>query len=120
MNTDDLRTHVAKTTRSRPRRSRLWRPFREARALARSLGLRSIGEWQCWAASWERPGDIPADPYVVFRAEWVDWHDWLGKPRAGHWRPFAEARAHVRSLRLGTLERWREWAKSPDRPRDIP
>src|SRR4051794_27217027 len=68
MNPDALRTHVVKTTRSRARRSRRWRPFVQARALARSLGLRSIGEWQCWAASWERPGDIPADPYVVYQA----------------------------------------------------
>src|SRR4051812_48328753 len=117
MNPHDLRTRVAKTTRRRPRR---WRPFAQARAFARSLGFRSIGQWQCWAASWDRPGDIPADPYVVYQAEWVDWHDWLGKHRAGRWRPFAEARAHVRSLDLGTLERWRAWAKSPDRPPDIP
>src|SRR3954464_5922083 len=113
MNTQDLRTRVANTKRSRPRR---WRPFVQARAFARSLEFRSIGQWQCWASSWARPSDIPADPYVVYQAEWVGWHDWLGEPRAGCWRPFAEARAHVRSLRLGTLDRWRAGAKSPARP----
>jgi hypothetical protein len=102
------------------RTRRQWRPFAQARALARSLGLKSITEWQHWAASPERPKDIPSDPYVVYRAEWINWPDWLGKQPARQWRPFVEAKTFVHSLGLGTFEGWREWAKTSARPPDIP
>ena len=99
---------------------RVWRPFEEARAFARSLGLKSQVEWLAWSKTPARPSDIPAAPSGVYKGEWVDWYDWLGTRRRGHWRPFSEARAYVRSLGLGTHDRWCEWSKSRARPADIP
>jgi hypothetical protein len=55
-----------------------WRPFDEARAFVRGLGLRSSLEWQEWSKSGERPVHIPASPRDDYPDEWCGWKDWLG------------------------------------------
>jgi hypothetical protein len=97
-----------------------WRPFPEACSFVRSLGLRSFDEWQRWAKSQARPGDIPSNPNLAYPGHWTDWADWLGTRPRGQWRPFDEARRFVRSLGLRSHKASCEWAKSPARPRDIP
>lgn len=66
-----------------PGARRRWRPFAQARAFARSLGLRSAAEWKAYAAG-RRPGlpwkpvDVPASPAVAYEeAGWAGWADWL-------------------------------------------
>jgi very-short-patch-repair endonuclease len=39
---------------------------------------------------------------------------------AREWRPFVKARAFARKLRISTQLQWHQWAKSPERPADIP
>src|ERR671931_712788 len=57
---------------------RRFRSFPEARAFARTLGLRRKRDWQAWSASGRRPADIPSEPHVVYRGHgWVSWPDWL-------------------------------------------
>jgi hypothetical protein len=57
-----------------------WRPFEEARALARSLGLASSDAWKVWVERAACPPDLPACPDSVYQAEgWVSWNDWLGR-----------------------------------------
>jgi hypothetical protein len=50
--------------------------------------------------------------------------DWLGTGRiADHerkFRPFAEAREFVHSLKLPNEDRWRKYCKSGKKPADIP
>jgi hypothetical protein len=75
-----------------------WRPFEDARAFARSLGLKSLVEWLAWSRTPVRPQDIPTAPNEVYRGQWSGWYDWLGTRRRGHWRPYSDARAYVRSL----------------------
>ena len=41
---------------------RQYRSFKEARAFARGLGLKSEAEWMNIAKSGEKPDDIPANP----------------------------------------------------------
>jgi len=56
-----------------------WRPFKEARAFVRRLGLRSAQEWRAYCRSGARPYDIPADPQRPYtKSGWVSWNDWLG------------------------------------------
>ncbi len=68
--------------RRRPRRA--WRPFAEARAFARSLGLRSSHEWEAWSRGDRpdlapRPADIPAAAYLTYASDgWRGWRDFLG------------------------------------------
>ena len=48
--------------------------------------------------------------------------DFLGfeVDRKTKWRPFKEARAYVRDLKLKGFKGWREYASSGKRPKDIP
>src|SRR3972149_5359846 len=122
MPTEKPHQSTLKDTQKRPRRGRNWRPFEEARALARSLGLRSKPAWIAWAQSGARPADIPATPPYAYAGKgWVSWGDWFGtRNRRGGWRSFEEARALVRSLGLRTQTAWEAWARGEARPADIP
>jgi hypothetical protein len=63
------------------RRSRRkgYRSFKRARAFARGLGLKSVGEWRSYTKSCMRPGDIPVAPQHIYANDgWAGWNDWLG------------------------------------------
>jgi hypothetical protein len=95
---------------------RSWRPFGEARAFARSLGLKSTAEWEAYCCSEKRPADIPINPCAVYaNAGWIDWSDWLGR-----WRSFENARAFARGLKFKSLYEWQDYCRSGNRPNDIP
>jgi hypothetical protein len=86
-------------------KKRSYRPFTEARAVARSLGLKSGYEWKAWAKSPACPKDIPIYPNRFYRDRgWAGLKDWLGYDRIYKkekaFRPFEEARAYVRTLGL--------------------
>jgi hypothetical protein len=99
-----------------------WRPFEEARAFVRSLGLKNKTEWATWATNAVRPDDIPATPSEVYNDKgWISWGDWLGtKNRRGGFRQFQEARKFARNLGLNSVAEWTAWIKSDARPHDIP
>ena len=70
-----MSTTMDSETRTTRRR---FRAFPEARAFARTLGLRRKRDWEAWSASGRRPADIPSEPHVVYRGHgWVSWPDWL-------------------------------------------
>lgn len=59
-----------------------WRPFEEARQYIHSLKLASIREWREFCHSGRCPGNIPMAPESAYKNEgWIDWYDWLGKPK---------------------------------------
>ncbi|PZS09879.1 MAG: hypothetical protein DLM70_01105 [Chloroflexi bacterium] len=103
----------------------MYRPFEQARAVARGLGLGSSGQWREWAKSGSRPSNIPSNPNESYKHEgWQDWGDWLGTrtvaKRGRIYRSFQEARALVRNQGLRNQQEWRAWSKSDNRPEDIP
>ncbi|MFC2085772.1 DEAD/DEAH box helicase family protein [Bacteroidota bacterium] len=95
---------------------REYRPFKEARAFARTLGLGSVAEWTrfCKGEIPEKgslPPDIPASPARTYRGHgWGGMIDWLGTqrtvPRRGPFLPFPEARKFARSLNLASSTEW--------------
>ena len=102
-----------------------WRPFKEARQFARSLGLKNQKEWRTWVKSEARPHDIPNDPSTIYNNKgWTSWGDWLGTGYVANqgrvYRSFQEARVFVRSLGLQNEDTWRNWIKSGKCPNDIP
>ncbi len=106
-------------------RLRVYRPFQEARAFVHSHGPRSQLDWVAYCRSGKKPVDIPSDPGRVYREQgWAGYGDWLGTGRvASHmrtYRGFEDARAFVRKLGLRSKADWAEYAKSGDRPVDIP
>jgi hypothetical protein len=105
--------------------TRDWRPFEEAREHARSLGLKNTHEWLAYARSEECPEDIPIDPRHIYEhSGWVSTGDWLGTGYVANqerqYRSYEEARAFVRTLGLKSEAEWREYAKSGQKPDDIP
>ncbi len=99
-------------------------PFEDARAFARSLGLKSGSDWRHFKKSGLLPNDIPGTPERTYRGKgWAGMGDWLGTgtiaPRYRKFRLFEEARDFARTLKLKTADEWREFAKSPNRPADV-
>ncbi|OWK37390.1 DEAD/DEAH box helicase [Fimbriiglobus ruber] len=86
-----------------------YRPFAEARAFVRSLGLKSQREWSDYCKSGRRPVDIPTTPHTVY-AEWVDLKDWLGSGK-GSTKSFEEVQEYARSLGIRTFEEWKAHVK---------
>jgi hypothetical protein len=105
---------------------RQYRPFKEARAFARSRNLRTKAEWFEFCKSGKKPKDIPATPQRIYAENgWAGWRDWFAKgvvpfKRASRFVPFKEARAFVRSRSLKSVTEWREFCRSGKRPNDIP
>ena len=59
--------------------NRKYRSFKEARKYVRNLNLKSTRGWQQFAASVDRPNDIPSSPPNVYKnSGWISMGDWLG------------------------------------------
>src|SRR5262249_11253936 len=102
-----------------------WRPFEDARAFVRKLGLKDNDEWREYRSSDRKPADIPAAPDDVYaEAGWAGYGDWLGTGSVAfalrQYRPFNRARAFARSLGLKSAREWRDYCKSGKKPIDIP
>jgi superfamily II DNA or RNA helicase len=122
-------------TRTIASREIVFRPFKEARAFVRSLKLKNQGEWRSFCKGQlpekgMRPDDIPTNPNKNYaKSGWKNYGDWLGTgtiaSREIVFRPFKEARAFVRSLKLKNRGEWRSFCKGQlsekgMRPSDIP
>jgi hypothetical protein len=60
-------------------RSRIYRPFKEARAFVHGLGLRSESEWRAYCNSGNKPSDIPRAVATIYANDgWRGMSDWLG------------------------------------------
>jgi hypothetical protein len=112
-----------------------FRPFRQARAYARSLGFANVKEWEAFCRPppgkrHTRPPDIPANPHHVYAdLGWLSYGDWLGTehvhPSKRQYRSYAEACAFVRALGIRSTLEWRMYCRGDldghdPRPRDIP
>jgi len=99
-----------------------FRDFESARRFVRSLGLKSQTEWKKYIKSGTKPNDIPSNPNQVYKKQWKGWGDWLGtgNVRTKQFRDFESARKFVHSLGLKNNTEWRKYAKSLQKPNDIP
>ena len=103
------------------------RPFEDARKFAHSLKLKDQKQWGAFAKSSKKPDDIPATPYQVYKNKgWKGYGDWLGTGNIG-WREkheqirnFEDARKFVHSLKLKSMNEYRKYCKSGEKPDDIP
>ena len=112
-----------------------YRSFEEARSYVRSLGLKTLMEWDqyCRGELPEvgiLPTNIPAYPSGTYEGKgWSGIRDWLGTEgivrRSSKFRAFHEAREFARSLNLKSGAEWLDFAKGAlpekdSRPSDIP
>ena len=100
-------------------------PFKQALVFARSLKLTSKVEWTVWSKSGGRKANMPSHPDEIYKhAGWQCYGHWLGtgKLAAGKlaFLPFKKALVHARSLKLKSLNEWRDWAKTGVRTKNIP
>jgi superfamily II DNA or RNA helicase len=106
-------------------RLRQFQSFKDARAFARRLSLKSYSEWNRYCKSGKKPADIPQKPARTYaKAGWAGIGDWLGTgaiaTRSREYRPFKKARAFVQRLGLKSFAAWSEYCKSGKKPADIP
>ena len=121
-------------------------PFKEAREFARSLNLFTQQSWDKFTKSNERPKNIPAVPDQTYKKEWTGWKDWLRKTdkiltehlvsvedtevtdaidsAIGNLKQkclsYTKAREFVRKLGLKGQKEWFAYAKSNEKPENIP
>ena len=100
-------------------------PFKKALLYARSLKLKSHGEWRQWCKTSPRPASIPSAPEGTYKHEgWQGYGHWLGTGAVGHkdqqFLPFKKALLHARSLKLKNLNGWQAWCKSGVREANMP
>ncbi len=96
--------------------------FTEARIVARSLNLKSSGEWNELSKAGKRPCNIPSNPNVIYKDEWQGMSDFLGTNhrRGDYFWSYPKARKFARSLKLNGEAVWRVYAKSEKRPDRVP
>lgn len=92
--------------------------FKEARAFARSLGLKGSYEWLNSKPHLHRGLRIPYEPQKTYKDKgWDGWEDFLGLPEKAPFMPFEKARAVARTL---NIESSYEWMKEKAHFRKIP
>jgi len=106
-------------------RYRKFRPFVEARKFARSLKLKTWGEWKAFCKSGKKPEDIPANPRIGrYEKEWISGGDWLGTDYVANqkrkYRSYNDAKKFVHKLKSKNTDEWNAYCKSGKKPDDIP
>ena len=100
-------------------------PFKKALLCARSLKLKSCKEWQAWCKRGARPANMPSHPDTTYKHDgWQGYGHWLGTGNLVGGKlaflPFNEALLYAHSLKLKSQKEWRDWAKTGDRPANMP
>ena len=104
---------------------RSYRSYEDARSFVHTLNIAGQSEWKSWATGSERPDDVPSNPQAVYKdSGWQGFGDWLGTGYVQHnkrrFLDYFEARTLARSLKLPSAKRWQDWAKTPERPPNVP
>ncbi len=99
--------------------------FCEARKFVRELNLKNRDEWQIYCKSGKKPENIPSNPNRTYKKlGWSGYGDWLGTgkiaPQVKKFLEFNEARKFVISLKMHSFNEWKKYAKSSQRPINIP
>jgi hypothetical protein len=106
-------------------KNRVYKSFFEARSYVHQLTLKNGDEWKVFCKSGKLPNDIPATPSQVYQdSGWSGMGDWLGTGRiatqAMNYKIYEDARKYIHSLKIKTSTEWELYAKSGNRPTDIP
>jgi superfamily II DNA or RNA helicase len=99
-------------------------PFEKAREYARKLGLKTRKEWLEYCRSGKKHQSVPVYPDSAYEKEWQSWGEWLGTGTTAsylreYW-PFEKAREYARKLKLRSQKEWAAYAKSGEKPKEIP
>jgi hypothetical protein len=117
--------------RRRPTCKEGFLPFIEAKAHMKDKGITTSIQYKIWAFSPSRPSNIPVAPESVYRKEWLGWPDFLGRETAKRGRKrrppkdtaflsYRDAKILARNLQLKTVNEFKIWAASEQRPVAFP
>ena len=100
-------------------------PFKKALLCARALKLKSKSEWVVWCKSEARDAKIPSTPHKIYKHNgWQGYGHWLGTGNLVGGKlaflPFKKALLYARTLKLKSVQEWRDWVKTGVRPANIP
>jgi hypothetical protein len=99
---------------------REFKSFKDAKEFVKGLKLDTQEQWKQYCKSNSKPVDIPAYPARTYSTQWKGIGDWLGTGRTRNFRTFEEGRNFARSLGLKNMNDWSAYAKSTQKPHDIP
>lgn len=85
-----------------------WKTFEEARQYVRDCEFNSAQEFKVWAATPERPWDIPSTPHRDYKKEWTNWSDFLGTKL-----PYEESKAIAQSYGITTRKEYMQIENLP-------
>jgi len=98
--------------------------FEQAREFVREQKIEKKDDYLKWSKTPNKPAHIPANPVSVYNEQWIGWGDWLGTGSVANqnreFRSFSLARDHIRTLKISGKDSYIAWAKTADRPKDIP
>ena len=101
-----------------------WMEFEEARAFIQKKGIKKYREFYEWIKSEDRNPNVPSNPRVVYKKDWVSWRHFFGtEGKERHlkdWMSYEEARAFVQKAGIKTYTEFREWNKAGKRPSNFP
>jgi superfamily II DNA or RNA helicase len=105
-------------------REMVYRPFKDARKFARSLGLTTQVQWFDYCKSSKKPDDIPTSPRGTYKDQFTGFGDWLGTEKVANqkrnYKSFNDAREYSKRLKLSGKIAWEKWSADGNRPMDIP
>ena len=100
-----------------------FRDFESAREFVRNLGFKKIQEWKEYCKSGNKPDDIPAHLWDIYK-EWNGSGDFLGTgfvaAKNRIYLSFTESRNFVSKLNLKNHKEWATYCKSGNKPANIP
>jgi len=110
-----------------------YRSFEDAKNFVINLGISNVKDWNKYCKGTLpgfdiKPKDIPRDPDLRYRKNWINWEDWLQGSTTriyGEWQNFHDARKYVRELKIKNTKDWFKYCKNDLagydlKPNDIP
>ena len=102
-----------------------WMTFDEAKNYVQALKIKSQSSYKKYFDKNKRPPNYPAAPNVIYKSGgWTTWGDFLGTFSIATFKRkflnFNDARSFIRALNLKTYDEWIAYAKSGQKPENIP
>jgi superfamily II DNA or RNA helicase len=99
--------------------------FEEAKKFIQSTNIKSQKEFKEWAKSDQRPSNFPSEPHRTYRDNgWKGLGDFLGTGVIASTKKvfleFKEAKKFIQAESINSVNEFREWAKSDQRPSNFP
>ena len=108
-----------------PRRKKRFMSFSKAKIFIRNQDIQTSAEFNKWKREGKRPEDFPSKPHRTYKEEWTDWNDFLGignmaPRRKKRFMSFNKAKTFIRNKGFTSKEKFEQWRKSSERPKDFP